>query len=100
MGSGISEVIEDGLLGAAGIPQSIGQDGETIRAQAASGQEALVLGSARQRDDRGRLASLGECDGTEGAHSSQLDFSGVMEVPFVPATLSCLHLPRTVLTHC
>src|SRR5262249_59856255 len=46
-----AEVVEDGLLGAAGFFQGVGQNGEALRVKVAAGQEALLVGGLSQRDD-------------------------------------------------
>ena len=44
MGAWAAEVIEDGLLGAAGLFQRVGQDRKTGPVQLAAGEMALVVG--------------------------------------------------------
>lgn len=59
-------MVEDRGIGAAGIFESVSQDGESVRVESATGQDALVVSSLRQAyDGEGSLRRV-EGDRTEG----------------------------------
>ena len=61
-----AQVAEDGGVGAAGVFQGVGKDGEAGGVKGAGGQGAVVVGGLGQREDRGRPTGGGEGDVTEG----------------------------------
>jgi hypothetical protein len=61
-----AEVIEDRRVGAAGLFQGVGQDGEPRGVEEAAGQEALAVRSLSEQEHGRSLPGRIGCDGAEG----------------------------------
>src|SRR5262245_54214759 len=66
MGPRMAEMVEDGLLGAAGFFQAVCENGQARRVEVTTGQEALVIGSLGERHDRRASPGWGEPGRAEG----------------------------------